>query len=199
MIQCDCGQYSILDRVCEVVSLWSRVLRTRRGRECEIRLSGSIMRRQIGDTIRSQARRTARGVTRAACLLVLISAIATPASATIVADVTHLKGRRQNHLMGYGLVVGLPGTGDGGNYAASIRQLQALLERFAVPVTQAELSDTKNIAIVWVEATLSENGVREGDTVDVQVSAAGAAPTAATLRIASATALAPPQYGERSP
>ncbi|HWL94478.1 MAG TPA: flagellar basal body P-ring protein FlgI, partial [Phycisphaerae bacterium] len=91
--------------------------------------------------------------------------------ATTIGDVSHLKGRRANTLMGYGLVVGLSGTGDGGKYAASIRQLQAMLSRFEIPVTQTELSDTKNVAIVWVEVKLPENGVREGDAVDVQVSA----------------------------
>lgn len=133
------------------------------------------MSRQVDDKIRHQRRWTVRGMMGAATLIALIGGVTAPATATIVADVTHLKGRRQNHLMGYGLVVGLPGTGDGGKYAASIRQLQALLERFAVPVTQAELADTKNVAIVWVEATLPENGVREGDTVDVQVSSVGSA------------------------
>lgn len=98
-----------------------------------------------------------------------------PASGTIVADVTHLQGRRHNTLMGYGLVVGLNGTGDGGKYAASIRQLQAMLAKFEVPVTQAELSNTKNVAIVWVEATLPDNGIREGDAVDVRVSSVGTA------------------------
>lgn len=100
---------------------------------------------------------------------------ASSAVATTIGDVSHLKGRRANTLMGYGLVVGLSGTGDGGKYAASIRQLQAMLNRFEVPVTQAELSDTKNVAIVWVEVKLPENGVREGDSVDVQVSAVGSA------------------------
>ena len=108
-----------------------------------------------------------------AVLLILVSA--GPAAGTIIADVTHLQGRRQNTLIGYGLVVGLPGTGDGGKYAASIRQLQSMLEKFEVPVTQAELANTKNVAIVWVEATLPENGVREGDTVDVQISSVGSA------------------------
>ncbi|MFQ5412310.1 MAG: flagellar basal body P-ring protein FlgI [Phycisphaerae bacterium] len=116
--------------------------------------------------------RTAIPVMVVACVALLP---ATTAVATIIADVTHLKGRRQNHLMGYGLVVGLSGTGDGDKYAASIRQLQSMLEKFEVPVMQSELKGTKNVAIVWVEVTLPENGVREGDRVDVHVSAVGAA------------------------
>ena len=123
----------------------------------------------------NRSNRLNRGLLPAACLAVAVGAASVPAGATIIADVTHLQGRRQNTLMGYGLVVGLPGTGDGGKYAASIRQLQSMLEKFEVPVTQAELVDTKNVAIVWVEATLPANGVREGDAVDVQVSSVGKA------------------------
>lgn len=126
----------------------------------------------------------------AVCLLA-----ASPVRATIIADVTHLKGRHQNMLMGYGLVVGLPGTGDGGKYAASIRQLQSMLEKFAVPVTQAELSDTKNVAIVWVEATLPEHGVREGDAVDVQVSSVGSAKSLAGGRLVVTPLEGPPGVG----
>jgi flagellar P-ring protein precursor FlgI len=100
---------------------------------------------------------------------------ASPAAATRIADVTHLKGRRANTLVGYGLVIGLPGTGDGGKYAASILQLQAMLSRFEIPVPAAALKDTKNVAIVMVEATISENGVREGDRIDVRVNSSGAA------------------------
>lgn len=110
-----------------------------------------------------------------AVFLSVLAATMAPAEATTLADVTHLKGRRPNVLSGMGLVVGLPGTGDGGKYAASIRQLQSMLDKFEVPVTQVELSNTKNVAIVYVEAVLPTNGVREGDRVDVQVSSAGLA------------------------
>jgi len=97
------------------------------------------------------------------------------ARATRVADVTHLQGRRSNTLLGYGLVIGLPGTGDGGKYAASIMQLQAMLQKFEIPVPANALAETKNVAIVMVEATLPDNGVREGDRVDVRVNSSGAA------------------------
>lgn len=113
----------------------------------------------------------------------VIAAASTGAQATSIGDVSHLKGRRSNTLMGYGLVVGLSGTGDGGKYSASIRQLQAMLSRFEIPVTQEELTDTKNVAIVWVEVKLPENGVREGDSVDVQVSAVGSSKSLANGRL----------------
>jgi flagellar P-ring protein precursor FlgI len=86
-----------------------------------------------------------------------------------------LQGRRQNQLVGYGLVVGLPGTGDGGKYMASILQLQSMLAKFEIPVPAAALSDTKNVAIVMLEATIPDNGVREGDRIDVRVNSTGAA------------------------
>ncbi len=95
------------------------------------------------------------------------------AHAIRIADVTHLQGRRGNTLMGYGLVIGLPGTGDGGKYLASIMQLHAMLLKFEIPVPPAALADTKNVAIVMIEATIPENGVREGDRIDVRVNSTG--------------------------
>lgn len=88
---------------------------------------------------------------------------------------THLQGRRQNQLVGYGLVIGLPGTGDGGKYLASILQLQSMLAKFEIPVPASALADTKNVAIVMLEAVIPENGVREGDRIDVRVNSTGAA------------------------
>lgn len=108
-----------------------------------------------------------------ACLLVFC--LAEPLMATRIADVTHLQGRRQNRLVGYGLVIGLPGSGDGGKYMASIMQLQAMLSKFEIPVPASALADTKNVAIVMVEAVIPDNGVREGDRIDVQVNSTGSA------------------------
>ncbi|MEK6644518.1 MAG: flagellar basal body P-ring protein FlgI [Planctomycetota bacterium] len=107
--------------------------------------------------------------------LAMWSPFASDALATRVADVTHLQGRRSNTLMGYGLVIGLSGTGDGGKYVASIMQLQAMLAKFEIPVPASALTETKNVAIVMIEATLPDNGVREGDRVDVRVNSTGSA------------------------
>ena len=101
---------------------------------------------------------------------------ATAAEATKISDVTHLKGRRTNTLVGFGLVVGLKGTGDGGKYPPAMRPLAAWLRRMANPVITAdELKGSNNVAIAAVEATLGEFGGREGDRVDVKVSAVGPA------------------------
>ena len=136
----------------------------------------TTMRQQnrIADSIES-AGKTRRPVVLVACAWTLVLCLAAPLQATRIADVTHLQGRRQNQLVGYGLVIGLPGTGDGGKYAASILQLQAMLQKFDIPVPANALIDTKNVAIVMVEATIPENGVREGDRIDVRVNSTGAA------------------------
>jgi flagellar P-ring protein precursor FlgI len=98
------------------------------------------------------------------------------AEAVRIGDIARLKGRRTNKLVGLGLVVGLKGTGDGGQYLPAIRPLASLLKRFNDPVFGLEeLKDAKNVAVVHVEATLPENGIREGDRVDVQVSSIGSA------------------------
>jgi len=106
----------------------------------------------------------------------LIGVLCAPrALAVKVGDIARFQGEFPNKLMGMGLVVGLPGTGDGGDFMPAMRPLARLLGRMANPVGLAEeLKNAKNVAIVLVEATLPPNGVREGDRVDVQVSAAAA-------------------------
>ena len=121
---------------------------------------------------------------RFGCLAVMALGLFAPdALAGRIMDVTHLKGRRTNKLVGFGLVVGLQGTGDGGKYAASMAQLQKLLENFEIPVPAAALTDTRNVAIVMVEVTLPDNGTREGDAIDVAVSSTGAAKSLAGGRL----------------
>lgn len=92
-----------------------------------------------------------------------------------VADVTRLQGQHSNILTGVGLVYGLKGTGDGGDYLPAIRPLQAMLERYNQPTTIQELNKTGNVAIVTVTARLPTNGVRKGDKLDVFVMSMGAA------------------------
>lgn len=113
--------------------------------------------------------------------LILLSALlfARQAGADVsarIADVTHLKGQRINKLVGIGLVTGLRGTGDGADYEAAMRPLAEMLKRLGNPMISIdELAGTKNVAIVMVEAVIGENGAREGDRIDAQVTAFGAA------------------------
>ena len=108
-------------------------------------------------------------------MLVALAATATPAFAVKVADITRLAGQRPNTLTGMGLVVGLKGTGDGGDFAPAINPLREMLAKFANPVTVRDLDNVKNIAVVLLTATVPANGVRDGDRIDVYVMSQGAA------------------------
>lgn len=115
---------------------------------------------------------------------VLAAVLASSAQAVKIDDICKLKGQRVNKLVGMGLVLGLPGTGDGGKYLPAIRPLAATLSKFANPVlSPEELKNANNIALVMVIATIPENGVREGDAIDVQVSSIGAAKSLAGGRL----------------
>lgn len=110
-------------------------------------------------------------------VIAVMAALLAPraALATRVSDVSHLKGARTNRLVGIGLVTALNGKGDGGKFAAAIRPLAQMLASFSNPVAAEELKDARNVAIVNIEVVLPEHGVREGDALDVQVTAIGAA------------------------
>src|SRR5687768_6317523 len=107
--------------------------------------------------------------------ILLCGGIASDALAVKVGDITRVGGQRRNFLVGLGLVVGLNGTGDGGDYAATINPLREMLAKFSDPVTVRDLGSANNVAIVSVMATIPQNGVREGDELDVRVVSNGAA------------------------
>lgn len=112
---------------------------------------------------------------RRVVLIGIILLLATPADAVKVADITRIGGQRSNVLTGLGLVYGLKGTGDGGDFLPAIRPLAAMLSKFADPATVAELSNVQNVALVSLTATVPSHGVRDGDRIDVYVTSLGAA------------------------
>jgi flagellar P-ring protein FlgI len=98
-----------------------------------------------------------------------------PAAALQVRDLARIKGAERSTLVGMGLVVGLKGTGDG-KFLPAARPLAAVMQRLIDPNTVAsELKDARNVALVALEATVPAHGVREGDRIDVHVSAIGTA------------------------
>ena len=101
----------------------------------------------------------------------LIAAI--PAqSASRIKDIVDFEGIRDNQLIGYGLVVGLNGTGDSLGGSPFTRQsLQAMLERMGVNVSGQNLN-TKNVAAVMVTSNLPPFSV-QGSRIDVSISAMG--------------------------
>jgi flagellar P-ring protein precursor FlgI len=106
-------------------------------------------------------------------LAVAVCAAATGAAAEVrVQDIARLQGQRTNRLLGYGLIVGLDGTGDGGKNEHTMRALMAIHRKFQQPVLSSdELKNANNVALVAVEAMVPEFGAREGQTLDVAVSA----------------------------
>lgn len=106
-----------------------------------------------------------------ACAAALAAFQTIAAADTRVQDVARLKGQRTNKLMGFGLVVGLNGTGDGGEVNTTRRALMALHQRFEQPVLDIDELDSRNIALVAVEASIPEYGAHEGQEVNVVVSA----------------------------
>ncbi len=107
-------------------------------------------------------------------LALLISMLATAAAASSVRikDLVEFDGVRGNDLVGYGLVVGLNGTGDGIRNAPFTEEIMSnILERLGVNVT-GEQFRPKNVAAVFVTAELPAFS-RAGSQIDVTVSAIG--------------------------
>ena len=109
-------------------------------------------------------------------LALLISfAVAAPAGAQVrIKDIADVEGVRENQLIGYGLVVGLNGTGDKLDNAVFTREsLIGMLERLGVNTRdQVSQAATKNLAAVMVTADLPAFA-RSGSRIDVAVSALG--------------------------
>jgi flagellar P-ring protein precursor FlgI len=97
------------------------------------------------------------------------------AAAVKIADITRLSGQRSNVLTGLGLVYGLKGTGDGGDFMPAIKPLAAMLSKYADPSTVRELGNAANVALVSITATIPPDGVRDGEQVDCYVTSLGAA------------------------
>lgn len=109
----------------------------------------------------------------ALALTVLAALPAQPAVASSrIKDLASIEGVRENQLIGYGLVVGLNGTGDSLNNTPFTRQsLQAMLERLGMNTRGANLR-TANVAAVMVTANLQPFAT-QGSRIDVSVSALG--------------------------
>src|ERR1700726_4824869 len=107
----------------------------------------------------------------AALLALALSAVGAGATSRIK-DLANIEGVRQNQLIGYGLVVGLNGTGDTLNNIPFTKQsLQAMLERMGVNIRGATIR-TGNVAAVMVTGNLPPFGT-QGTRMDVTVSSLG--------------------------
>ncbi|WED21086.1 flagellar basal body P-ring protein FlgI [Vibrio sp. JC009] len=108
-------------------------------------------------------------------LMVLIfSAVAliSSAQAARIKDVAEVAGVRSNQLVGYGLVTGLPGTGESTPFTE--QSFNAMLQNFGIQLPQGTKPKTKNVAAVIVTAELPPFS-KQGQKVDVTVSSIGSA------------------------
>ncbi len=119
--------------------------------------------------------RTSRsGMSRLAALVavLLLALPATALSQSRIKDIADFEGVRDNLLVGYGLVVGLDGTGDDLNSAPFTREsLIGMLQRLGISARDANL-DTNNVAAVMITADLPAFA-RQGSRIDITVSALG--------------------------
>lgn len=86
-----------------------------------------------------------------------------------IKDISNIVGIRKNQLIGYGLVVGLPGTGDKSKF--TMQSLQNLLRNSYIKIPAGSIN-SKNIAAVMVTAELPPFS-RQGDKIKVKVSTIG--------------------------
>lgn len=93
-----------------------------------------------------------------------------------IKDIATISGVRSNPLVGYGLVVGLDGTGDNTEFGK--KSLKRMLSQFGINATMAEVNGMKNVAVVALHADLPAFA-KPGQLIDVTVSAIG---TAKSLR-----------------
>ncbi|XHS76701.1 flagellar basal body P-ring protein FlgI [Burkholderiaceae bacterium UC74_6] len=106
-------------------------------------------------------------------LLLLLALAVSPAQATRIKEVAGVAGVRSNALTGYGLVVGLDGTGDQTTQAPFTQQsLQAMLQSFGVTLPQGVTMQPRNIAAVMVTAELPAFA-QPGQKIDINVSSMG--------------------------
>jgi flagellar P-ring protein precursor FlgI len=101
-------------------------------------------------------------------VLLLLPALA---GAVRIKDLTEIEGVRANQLVGYGLVVGLNGTGDSKNTSFTIQSLLNMMERMGLTV-EADKVQVDNVAAVMVTAELPAFA-RAGGRIDVAVASVG--------------------------
>ena len=115
--------------------------------------------------------KSARIIVSLLSILTVSALLATNADAVRIKDIANIKGVRTNKLVGYGLVVGLDGTGDGKKAIFTVQSMVSMLEKMGITVNAEDIK-VKNVAAVMVTAELppfSKSGAR----IDALVSSIG--------------------------
>jgi len=104
--------------------------------------------------------------------MVLAAVLAAPAGAAVrIKDLARFDGVREQPIIGYGLVVGLSGTGDSQRSVATLQSVSNMLREFGLTVPPYAVT-SRNVAAVMVTADMPGT-VRAGDRFDVNVAALG--------------------------
>ena len=94
-------------------------------------------------------------------------------NAARIKDISNIRGVRSNQLVGYGLIVGLNGTGDG-SLKYTQKSVRRMLSKLGVDLTGVEEFESKNVAAVIITAELPPFA-KSGNKIDVVVNAIGSA------------------------
>lgn len=106
-------------------------------------------------------------------IIMMLGMVIPPAQAERIRDLTKIQGVRENALVGYGLVVGLDGTGDQTSQTPfTIQSISNMLSKLGISVPASNNMQLKNVAAVMVTAKLPPFS-RAGQEVDVVVSSLG--------------------------
>ncbi len=106
-------------------------------------------------------------------VLVLAVVLSSPVNAERIKDLAYVAGVRSNQLVGYGLVVGLDGTGDQTSQTPfTIQSVKSMLEQFGITLPAGTDPQLKNVAAVTISAVLPPFA-KPGQTIDVDVSSLG--------------------------
>lgn len=90
----------------------------------------------------------------------------------VLHQLVHVEGVRDNQLIGYGLVVGLNGSGDSTQVKFAGQSVTNMLQQFGIKLPEKSSAKLKNVATVMVSAVFPP-GYRKGQTIDVTVSSLG--------------------------
>jgi flagellar P-ring protein FlgI len=108
-----------------------------------------------------------------ACIVIGLTIFVNTADAARIKDIASVQGVRSNQLVGYGLVVGLPGTGEKSS-AFTEQAFATMLRNFGINIPQGETLKIKNVAPVAITAELKPF-TKRGQKIDITVSAIGEA------------------------
>jgi flagellar P-ring protein precursor FlgI len=105
-------------------------------------------------------------------LLLALTLLPAQAAPRPLGQLVNIEGVRENQLLGYGLVVGLNGSGDSTQVRFAGQSVNNLLKQFGVKLPERVDAKSKNVATVMVSASFP-SGYRRGQTIDVTVSSLG--------------------------